>query len=377
MLFGQAWPSGARVLGSASVLLGGQVDVSPSAPPEQSWFAARSAGINRDFDQVLELRDRLAEIVSLDDLKSILPSMPHVSIDELREFVNTVLLLERDSALVFITVSAVFAVLVGLLLGDRSAPPTLEAESPSSARRASPEDMQILRTMPAKRAAEWDRGGPTFGPPVGETRESLQKKSSTKKSSTKKSSTKKSSDASSAGWGGAIGGFDGGAIGGGIHPSPVWDSRPVSALVWQELAICVLLDAAGVLSFFIPQWGEVSDIPFSLVYGLVIELFFDWPAIALFGFWEELLPFFDIIPTATIAWLLVTSGLRDATKPVQKAAAAGEKQSFLNQGTLAERLAGEEPLWRTPLEERWRLADDDAGEPFPTLWGTQEPEEIR
>ena len=47
----------------------------------------------------------------------------------------------------------------------------------------------------------------------------------------------------------------------------------------------------------------------------VIELFFDWPALALLAFWEELLPFTDILPTATAGWLIVNVlGLRPAMR---------------------------------------------------------------
>ena len=42
----------------------------------------------------------------------------------------------------------------------------------------------------------------------------------------------------------------------------------------------------------------------------VIELLFDWPELAAFAFWEELLPFSDFLPTATIGWALVVTGTR-------------------------------------------------------------------
>jgi hypothetical protein len=32
--------------------------------------------------------------------------------------------------------------------------------------------------------------------------------------------------------------------------------------------------------------------------------------LALFGFWEELLPYTDFIPTATLAWILTVTGVR-------------------------------------------------------------------
>lgn len=88
----------------------------------------------------------------------------------------------------------------------------------------------------------------------------------------------------------------------------------ISVGVWLELALCIALDAGGMASLFYPS-GEAWDIAYSFVYALFIELFFDWPALALFALWEELLPFVDFVPTATIGWLLViVLGLRPATR---------------------------------------------------------------
>ena len=53
-----------------------------------------------------------------------------------------------------------------------------------------------------------------------------------------------------------------------------------------ELILCVLLDAAGDVSLFYPVGGELGDIGFAILSAFVIELFFDWPALALFGLWE-------------------------------------------------------------------------------------------
>ena len=92
-------------------------------------------------------------------------------------------------------------------------------------------------------------------------------------------------------------------------------TNAVSPGLWLELILCVLLDAAGDASLFYPLNGgdeslfyhlnEVTDVGFAFTYAFAIELFFDWPALALLAFWEELLPFVDIVPTATFGWFLV------------------------------------------------------------------------
>jgi hypothetical protein len=86
--------------------------------------------------------------------------------------------------------------------------------------------------------------------------------------------------------------------------------RAVSAGLWVELLACVGLDAAGEASLFYPV-GELADAGWAFFSALVVELFFDWPQLALVALWEELLPFTDALPTATIGWFLVTVlGLR-------------------------------------------------------------------
>ena len=73
--------------------------------------------------------------------------------------------------------------------------------------------------------------------------------------------------------------------------------------------LCIALDAAGDASLFI-SFGEVADLAFAAFSAFVIETFFDWPLLALFCFWEEALPGTDFVPSATIGWILVTTGGR-------------------------------------------------------------------
>ena len=49
----------------------------------------------------------------------------------------------------------------------------------------------------------------------------------------------------------------------------------------------------------------MADVGFAVFYAFVIELFFDWPILAVFALWEEALPLSDFVPTATIGWVLV------------------------------------------------------------------------
>jgi len=90
---------------------------------------------------------------------------------------------------------------------------------------------------------------------------------------------------------------------------------------------------------------------------------------ALFGFWEELLPYTDFIPTATLAWILTVVGVRySITDRGRKAAGArARRQRRGVQGPLLiDRLVkntGELPREKRParwFDDQWGYLDDDS-----------------
>lgn len=74
-----------------------------------------------------------------------------------------------------------------------------------------------------------------------------------------------------------------------------------------SLALCIILDLIGYLSFSIPFIGEFSDIIWAPLSGIIFYSMFGGK-MGVFGgafsFLEELLPFTDIIPTFTISWFI-------------------------------------------------------------------------
>ena len=85
-----------------------------------------------------------------------------------------------------------------------------------------------------------------------------------------------------------------------------------------SLALCVILDAIGFLSYAIPVVGEFADIVWAPVSGLIFFfLFGSWKG-ALFNFTEEIMPGLDFIPTFTIAWFLRYFSRRQAAGSVSK-----------------------------------------------------------
>ncbi len=75
-----------------------------------------------------------------------------------------------------------------------------------------------------------------------------------------------------------------------------------------SLAICVVLDIIGNLTYIIPGLGETFDIAWAPISGIIyFYLFRGWRGIIGGGFSlaEELLPATDIIPTFTLTWFIL------------------------------------------------------------------------
>eukprot|EP00752_Nemacystus_decipiens_P007129 g6385.t1 len=74
-----------------------------------------------------------------------------------------------------------------------------------------------------------------------------------------------------------------------------------------KLAISVLIDIIGVSSFAVPGVGEATDLGWAPISSALIFYLYGNSIFAGLAFVEEILPGFDVIPTATIAWFLTNS----------------------------------------------------------------------
>ena len=70
------------------------------------------------------------------------------------------------------------------------------------------------------------------------------------------------------------------------------------------LWLCILLDAVGMLSYFIPSIGEWMDTAWAPISAYLFDLLFGGTKGTIIAFLEEALPFTDIIPTFTITYFL-------------------------------------------------------------------------
>lgn len=70
-----------------------------------------------------------------------------------------------------------------------------------------------------------------------------------------------------------------------------------------KLIIAIGIDTLGYLSYLIPGLAEFSDVIIAPISAILVYILFNkklkW---ASFTFIEEILPFTDVIPSATIAW---------------------------------------------------------------------------
>ncbi|KAG5190918.1 hypothetical protein JKP88DRAFT_137771, partial [Tribonema minus] len=75
---------------------------------------------------------------------------------------------------------------------------------------------------------------------------------------------------------------------------------------WLRLLVCLLIDAGGDSSYALPgPLGNLSDLLYAPLEAFILSKVFPGSGrVAGLGFLEEILPFTDALPTATIAWVL-------------------------------------------------------------------------
>ena len=87
------------------------------------------------------------------------------------------------------------------------------------------------------------------------------------------------------------------------------DASTISAVQpdFGKLLICLLIDMIGSSSMLLPLIGDASDVLWAPTAGLLLRyLFYNSNVIFVFEFAEEILPFTDIIPLATLCWIIDT-----------------------------------------------------------------------
>ena len=168
--------------------------------------AVESAYATDVSDAIVSFRTQLSQLRLPVEFPTLPPAFRTFrSVGFLRDLVTEVLDFVRPAAVLLTVVSAIVAVSLGLLLGDRSTPPATVANMEA--------DALLLARMPDDVARRWDAG--EYCDPL-----------------------------------------EGCEI-------PSDEAPRVSAGLWLELAFCVLLDFGGLGSYFFSSLGEVSDVGFA------------------------------------------------------------------------------------------------------------------
>merc|ERR1740117_2682077 len=73
---------------------------------------------------------------------------------------------------------------------------------------------------------------------------------------------------------------------------------------WMLLVACLIVDLIGMASYIILLLGEVVDLWWAPICGFFLQYMFGSMLVTSFGAIEEILPFTDIVPTATLTWCI-------------------------------------------------------------------------
>lgn len=88
-----------------------------------------------------------------------------------------------------------------------------------------------------------------------------------------------------------------------MAPVPPGPRLSQTAILLLKLFASLAIDAIGASSFILPILGELSDIGWAPVSAALVWYLYGDRRFAALNFVEEVLPFTDWIPSATLAWL--------------------------------------------------------------------------
>jgi hypothetical protein len=99
-----------------------------------------------------------------------------------------------------------------------------------------------------------------------------------------------------------------------------------------KLLICIAIDVIGTSSELVPILGELTDVVSAPIAGLVLRSLFGGSNILFFlEFTEEILPFTDILPLATMCWVIdAFFGETDLAKLLQLGRYRSSAESLVN-----------------------------------------------
>ncbi|CAK0733778.1 hypothetical protein CVIRNUC_000331 [Coccomyxa viridis] len=73
---------------------------------------------------------------------------------------------------------------------------------------------------------------------------------------------------------------------------------------WNKLLISIAIDLVGLSDFIVPGAAQIADIGWAPLSALIVQHLYHNKYLTTINFIEEVLPFTDVIPTATIGWFM-------------------------------------------------------------------------
>ena len=73
---------------------------------------------------------------------------------------------------------------------------------------------------------------------------------------------------------------------------------------WIKLGVSIVIDGVGVSTYVLPGAGEIGDAGWAPVSAILVQSLYGRSILSGIDFMEEILPFTDAVPTATIGWCL-------------------------------------------------------------------------
>mmetsp|Transcript_5606 Transcript_5606/g.8614 ORF Transcript_5606/g.8614 Transcript_5606/m.8614 type:complete len:282 (-) Transcript_5606:1512-2357(-) len=75
---------------------------------------------------------------------------------------------------------------------------------------------------------------------------------------------------------------------------------------FNKLLLCLVIDTIGTSSELVPILGEITDVAWAPIAGFALKSLYSSNVLFALEFAEEILPFTDILPLATICWIIDT-----------------------------------------------------------------------
>jgi hypothetical protein len=87
-----------------------------------------------------------------------------------------------------------------------------------------------------------------------------------------------------------------------MPPKPSYIAQPD----FTKLALCIAIDVIGTSSEVVPFFGELTDVLWAPIAGYALRSLYGSNVLFALKFTEEILPFTDILPLATVCWVVDT-----------------------------------------------------------------------